>query len=424
MQLLRFFVALFILLAVSSPWPNSTHAQSAPTSIYEFINLTGSPLDFYRDGGAVFFNNAGVSRSAERVINDPQTTLFSVYAANSDPTQAEPVADLSLELIGGETLALIAVTDAQGAIQLVRHQYDLNALGPNRARLEVLHLSPALPALNAIGQNGDPLLTDITPGAASFADVPAGTYQMGFKPAQTPTGDDAYTTTLNLAVGQVHSLIFYGGEQAAAFEVIHAVEQLAALRVVHAGRVLPAVDIYLGQTALFLELAYLDASDYITLPSGEYQVKVVAGGASVNGAAIWEGPLTLASNAPLTAVLFGENQARLSVYQDDHLQMPPNQARVRFINAAFNLPLLTVSGQSEPLADGLEYALGSRNLAVEAGQYSYGFAETQGDLYATLADITIQANHHYTYVVAGNPIINNTVEVIALEWYWNTPEAE
>lgn len=410
---------IIVVVASLMAWGIPAQAQGL-TSTYEFINLSAIPVDFYRDEAAVFFNNGTATLSAERVITDPASTTFRIYPANADPASTPALAELTVDLTGGE-IFLVAAVETNGVYQLVQHTFDLNVIGPNLARVEVVHLSAGLPNLALVGQNGDVLVEQAVMGQSTYADVPGGTYQMGFKDAADLAGADVYTRTVNLKAGELDTLIFYGADQANLFEIIQPLEQLGAIRIVHAGQVLPNVDVYFGENAVFLELAYLSDSGYHLIAPGEYQVKVVEAGGSVNAPAIWEGPITIANNAPLTGVLFGENGARLSLYQDDHLQMPPNQARVRFINAAFNLPLLTVMNGASVMTDALGYALGSRNLAVEAGSYTYDFEETQGAPYAT-AEAVIQPNHNYTFIAAGNPVVNDSLDVIVLDWYWNTEE--
>ena len=115
----------------------------------------------------------------------------------------------------------------------------------------------------------------------------------------------------------------------------------------------------------------------------------------------------------------GEGSLRLLTYQDDHQLIPENQARLRVINAAVNLPQLTVRDDSStPLVGGLEYVLGSRNQNIDAGFRTLVFRETSGLDYVTLTDFEFQPNHFYTFIVIGNALIDGSIEVLPLDWNW------
>ena len=82
----------------------------------------------------------------------------------------------------------------------------------------------------------------------------------------------------------------------------------ASLRVVHGSPDAPAVDVYAkgSTTPLFSAVAYGAATDYITVPAGDYVIELrAAGTAASSAAAHTTGTLSLTADARVTAIAVG-----------------------------------------------------------------------------------------------------------------------
>ncbi|MFP4321653.1 MAG: DUF4397 domain-containing protein [Anaerolineales bacterium] len=415
----KIFPLLLVIFMSLALWPSrATIAQDAVTDMritYRFLNLTDQNVDLYRAGEVVFFDVAPRTPSAERTLAVDEAPEFSVYAANDTPGEAEPFLEGGVELSPGSD-ALLILTNTGGELAWLVHIIDTTPLAPQRARLEVLHLADEGP-LNLVGQNDDTLSAAL-PGEAMRSAIPSGGYQYRLQDAADA---DVLQATLEAQPGTVTTLILTDdADDLHTISLRDTVPQQAAIRLVHAGRIAPAVDIYFNDVMLVSNLAYQELSDYTALAPDTYRVSIYeAGQLPAPGTALWEGNVELTASAPRTGVILGEASLRLITYLDDHQLIPQDRARLRIVNAALNLPLLTVrqAEQNAPLVGGLEYALGSGNQNLEPGSLALTFRETDGiDL--RMEDFDLQANHYYTLVTVGNALIEDEFGVLVLDWNW------
>jgi hypothetical protein len=408
-----------IIFLVISPIPHVSHAQTTDGDVtFRFVNLTGSPVDLYRNGNIAFFGNNTGQPSAERVIEAGSQT-FQIYAENKVPTAAEPLAELSIEPAAQSEFLLIA-SQREGQISLQTLEYSRDPIRPQFARLEILHLAESLPDFTLIGQNQDVLVEKAAQGAITRVDIPAGNYQAVFRDAANSTADLAARAIITRA-GQLHTILVYGTEDVRVLQIDHPLEGLAEFRFVHAMRLTGAVDVYFDLVLMFSGIKFQEATDYILTEPGTYTIGIYQKGTLPNiDLPLWSGEVQLSSTSPLTGVASGENNLRMITHLDDHLLIPAEKGRIRFINAALNLLSLTVQDdQGDFIVREVEYVLGSRHRNIDAGERSLIFRETEGDTYATLSAFPLEANHYYTFVVVGNALIEGNVTVIVLDWTWH-----
>jgi hypothetical protein len=421
MVYLRCLILVSLLgLLMSLPPHGRPQAQEAQAT-YQFVNLTlsyGGAADLYRNGAVAFFGSPQAELSPERSIPAGEQT-FHLYPLNAAPGAVEPIAEISFEAPPGEDFLLLAIERA-GGVEFVRQVIPTESVPVNRARYDLWHQSDFLPAILAQGQNGDRLIADLAPGANGTAFIPSGIYQMSFRDGD---GAELAARTVNATAGTWVFGVLYGISEARYFETVRALPQLAAFRLIHGARVTPAVDVYLNELLLVAGVEYLASSDYLYIPPGDYNLAILPSGESPSSTSpYWEGQVTFSTTAPVTGVLFGERLNRLSINQDDHQLIPAEEARLRFVNVAVGLPSLTVEAGGELLVEGLEYALGSRNIISNTGAQSFIFRNTAGEVYATLENFTIEPNRHYTFVISGNLEEGGPAEVTVFPWDWQVRE--
>jgi hypothetical protein len=161
----------------------------------------------------------------------------------------------------------------------------LPAAADTQAMVRAAHLIPDAPAVDVL-VNGDVVLEDVPFKAISdYLMVDAGTYTISINQAGTTTelltidaaveAGTAYTVaaigTLDAADTEAPRLTAYVDDPVAASDT-------AKLRVVHASPTTPAVDVNLKGAAAadapVKNLAFPDATDYLSLPGGTYDFVV------------------------------------------------------------------------------------------------------------------------------------------------------
>ena len=156
----------------------------------------------------------------------------------------------------------------------------------------------------------------------------------------------------------------------------------AQVRVVHAAADAPAVDVYAEGVAapLLTNVAYGDASAYVTVDAGTYNLQVRPAGAAASSAPVYStGPLALAADAKVTAVAAGllgatstEQAFRVVPLAERFGAAADGQARVRVVHAGADAPAvaLDVGADGSPEVQGLaRFAdTGEAGVALPAGQ--------------------------------------------------------
>lgn len=154
------------------------------------------------------------------------------------------------------------------------------------AKVRVLHASPDAPAVDVF-VNGDRALTNVPFFTASdYLDLPAGTYRIQVAPTGEPASAAVIDANATIAAGKAYTIAATGLVAAIQPTVIE--DDLSApasgnakVRVYHFSPDAPAVDVKLaGGDTLISGLAFPDASDYLEVPAGSYDLQVTPAGAS------------------------------------------------------------------------------------------------------------------------------------------------
>ncbi|ACL25028.1 DUF4397 domain-containing protein [Chloroflexus aggregans] len=156
------------------------------------------------------------------------------------------------------------------------------------AKVRVIHASPDAPAVDVF-VNGNAVLTNVGFFAASpYLDLPAGTYRVQVAPTGAGAGSAVIDANVTIEAGRAYTIAAVGPVASIKPQVI--VDNLSApvagqakVRVYHFSPDAPAVDVKLANgTTLISNLAFPDASDYLEVPAGTYDLQVTpAGGDAV-----------------------------------------------------------------------------------------------------------------------------------------------
>ncbi|MBX0326817.1 DUF4397 domain-containing protein [Oscillochloris sp. ZM17-4] len=161
-----------------------------------------------------------------------------------------------------------------------------SAFAQGTAKVRVLHASPDAPAVD-VYVNGSKTLSDVPFFTASdYLDLPAGTYRVQVTPAGAPASDAVIDANATVEAGKAYTIAATGPVAAISPTII--VDDLSApasgqakVRVYHFSPDAPAVDVKLASgTTLISGLAFPNASDYLEVPAGSYDLQVTPAGAS------------------------------------------------------------------------------------------------------------------------------------------------
>ncbi|GAB4424448.1 MAG: DUF4397 domain-containing protein [Chloroflexi bacterium OHK40] len=154
------------------------------------------------------------------------------------------------------------------------------------AKVRVLHASPDAPAVD-VYVNGNRALSNVEFFTASdYLDLPAGTYQVQVTPAGQPASAAVIDASATIEAGKAYTIAATGQLASIAPTIIE--DDLSApaagnakVRVYHFSPDAPAVDVKVaGGDTLISNLAFPDASDYLEVPAGSYDLQVTPAGAS------------------------------------------------------------------------------------------------------------------------------------------------
>jgi len=408
MKRVHFLLAALIALSTFGIFPATAQEEDVT---FRFLNLLDDTVDVYRNESVSFFGIQTEAISAQRTITAGDHS-FAIYAQNGDPAQSDALATFTFAAESGDE-ALIIASEYDGQISLTSHIFDLSPVRVNRTRIELVNLSNASPSVTITAQNNDVLFEDLPAGEAASADVPSGNYQLNLT---DNAGEIISTNTLNASPGELETVVLFGANRMQTYSLTRQLDFMGLLRFVHAGRVAPPVDVYVNGELTFPTISYTGWGDYVPLEPGDYTIEIYEAGTNT---LLLSDNLQLGITGPITAVIMGERNPRLTFNQDNHQLIGADSARVRFINAALDLLALEVAVEGEDsLVSALDYVLASRNRDIPSGARTLNFGESGSTTFVTLPNFTFQPNHSYTFVALGNGLIDGSIQVLALDWNW------
>ena len=173
------------------------------------------------------------------------------------------------------------------------------------------------------------------------------------------------------------------------------------VRVVHLSPDAPAVDVWVDGSRVLQNVAFSQASSYLTVPSGNHQVQVTPAG--VSQPVVLEANVDLSQNVAYTVAATGLlANLQAVVLSDDHVTNS-EQAKVRFVHAAPDAPEVDVviSGGAT-LFSNVAFRESGAYLTVPASQYVLDVLLSGSSTVALRAhSIAAGANANYTIFATG-----------------------
>ncbi|MGX6602608.1 DUF4397 domain-containing protein [Micromonosporaceae bacterium Da 78-11] len=178
------------------------------------------------------------------------------------------------------------------------------------------------------------------------------------------------------------------------------------VRLAHLSPDTPAVDVYLKSASgsvkeqTFRGVAYGAMSQYLRLPTGNYQVAMRKAGAPAGTKPVLTTEVGVETGAAYTVAGVGKfADLGLRVLKDD-LKLPDvGKSKVRIIQASVQAPVLDVAGKSgAAIADGVPFATTTAYREVKPGNWTVLFEPTGGGRTSTMK-CTLGAGSVYSLLV-------------------------
>lgn len=330
----------------------------------------------------------------------------------------------------GDTIYTIAAVNNVSAIEPVVISQPDTAVSAGSARLHVLHGAADAPTVDVFVTTPDADLAASAPvGTFSFketigpAEVAAGDYQIRVTAAGDPSavvfdsgtitlidGDDLTITALPNTSGGVAPISLVALDGGGSLE-IRDVATPTSLQIVHASPDAPSVDVVVDGSVLVPGLAFPDATEFLEVPGGTYNVAVTVAG---NPGAIAIGPVDLDLNPGVRYSVLAVNElASIEplILTDDPRRVATN-AKVRIVHASptaadVDIYVTAVGADinaEEPTLENVGFKANTGFLALPAGDYDVTVTPT-GTKTAAIGPVTISISDGGIYTaVARDPV--------------------
>lgn len=279
------------------------------------------------------------------------------------------VIDATLDLAADTSYSIFAVNTLSAIEPLV--VVDDRSPVPSGSRIRFVHASPDAPAVD-IAVAGGPVLF----GNVSFKDVeagitvPAGTYDLEVRLAGTST----VVLPLNdiaLKEGFAYTAVatgLAGGTPALGALLLTDVVPPAEVRIIHASPDAPAVDILVNGGLAIENLAFTEATDYVSLVADEYRVQVVPNG--MMAPVVIDATLALEAGVDYTVLAIDSLASIEPLVLVDDRTLPGNAFRARFVHASPNAPAVDIAIAGGPvLFPNVTFGNAAAAITAPAGLY-------------------------------------------------------
>ncbi len=177
----------------------------------------------------------------------------------------------------------------------------------------------------------------------------------------------------------------------------------ATLRFVHTIPGANAIDVYTDGQLTISGLDFGSASTYVTVDSGEHQLKVTSSG-STNS--LWEQTVSAADGTATTLIAASASNPNFLVYPEDLSSVGLGKARLTAVHAISGGPAVDLLlGDGRPVIPGLQFGQAAGTLDVPSFAYDFAVApsgETIDKAILTADGVALDTGTSYMLVVYGS----------------------
>ncbi|MCS6870329.1 MAG: DUF4397 domain-containing protein, partial [Anaerolineae bacterium] len=341
-SLIGLFLVALLLVNLAGAVPSA--AQVTPEGKVRFVHgVPGAPdVDIYLDGQLAV---SGLSySSATRFLAVPIGTRTLTVTVNGN---AAPIFQGSVPLSAdfGYTIVL---QGTPSALEVGLYEDDLAPVRFGNIRFGAIHAIKNAPPVDVIQVSGtveSPLAQGLTYGQPyGTVDIQLSSGDLVIVPAGAPISSAlARINQLTLVAGTYNTaIVLSAGAAAALLTLSERVEpenaaNSALVSFVHASPESPAVDIYVNDTLVAVNVPFGVGLPHIWLPAGAAKIAIRTAGSAASSAPVLQAETTLPSRAAATLVVSGAPSAlTATIYADNISPLSADKARVRLINALSN----------------------------------------------------------------------------------------
>lgn len=338
-----------------------------------------------------------------------------IAPAGTNPDEGS-VIDESIDL-KEDSVSDIAAVGLLADIKAKVYDLDLSTVDdPGNARVRVIHASPDAGKVDIAVAAGDKLFEGADfPDATDYKDLAAGTYNLEVRK------DDAVVLQapdVAIQAGMVYELLAVGqvADKSLQLVPLSATAQIpcstligvgtatdACVRVVHASPDAPAVDIYIDDTAVVQNVAFGTASEYLNLPSGEHQIRVVPTRQPVDKSIIDMKKDFKEGKPYLVAAVNRLDDIEGKVYDVDLSPISADQSRVRVVHASPDAGDVDVSlAGGDVLFEGASFPDATKYAVIDAGTYDLEVRSTkEKDVATAVKGLKVEGGMVYDIIAIG-----------------------
>jgi hypothetical protein len=174
------------------------------------------------------------------------------------------------------------------------------------------------------------------------------------------------------------------------------------VRILHASPNAPAVDIYANGDVIVKNLAYKEFTQYLPVPSGNYNVTVYPTGKTENP--VIDTDIYIPDNGLTNLAAIGE-LPDIRLFQVSESIIPANYGNpcVRFVHLSPNAPAVDIKLEDDTIVyEDVSYKDVTNYVCVPAETYSFKVTPTgSDDVVLTIPNVQLNSNNLYTIYAAG-----------------------
>ncbi|MCS6882727.1 MAG: DUF4397 domain-containing protein [Oscillochloridaceae bacterium] len=405
-------LALLAMLVALSLLPTAAQAAHAPDAPARLRAVHAVPdfgaVDIYVNGNKVLGDVTFFTVSPYLEVPEGRYKVQVIPAGESLSNPSLFVINRSYYLKSGRDYTLVARGSvASGRVGPTLLRDDNREPAAGKARVRAAHFSPDAPAVD-IFINGEKAIEHLSfRRATGYLEVPAGTYTVGIAPAGGTASNIIYTADLTLEAGKVYTAWangLLGGAGAQAFKVTPSVDadfapvvKQARVRAIHAVPDIAGspVDVYANGVKL-VTFDFFAVTDYLTVPAGDYDIRVVLAGGNPQTEAVIQANVTVKGGKDYSIIASGTNgDFCATVLEDDNTLPATGKARVRAAHFSPDAPAVDIFINGARAIENLSFTEATGYLEVPAGTYEVGIAPAGGSPIFTTS-LSLEAGKVYT----------------------------